>query len=214
MAEFYATKLDASDDRVKTQSVTEVTYLRQAYVESAYAINKDAGVQVTDKQTDLKKALQAGKITKEQYEKSVAELREFSETEYAQREIEAADKEAASLGDDAASAEIIKEISREREEEKEEVRLKVKYYASNYREHIVRATKMRLISRDLSVDAKKEKELDRIEKALKELEDACRTKYSNTKTFADRYLSAGPTPPKKKLSGSFEQDSAFKYEGK
>ena len=214
MAEFYATKLDASDDRVKTQSVTEVTYTREAYVESAYAINKDAGVQITDKKADLYAALEAGKITKEQYEKSISELREFSEADYAQREIEAEAKEAASVGDEAAAAEIIKDISKEREEEKEEIRLKVKFYATNYREHIIRATKMRLISRDTSLDAEKEKELDRIETALKELEDACRTKYSNTKTFADRYLSSGPTPPKKKLSGAFQQDSAFKYEGK
>ncbi len=214
MAEFYATKLDASDDRVKTQSVTEVTYTKQAYVESAYVINKDAGVQVTKKQTDLKQALIAGKITNEQYTKSVSELREFTQLDYAQREQEAEAKEAASAGDVAASAEIIKEISKEREEEKEKVSLKVKYYATNYREHIIRATKMRLISRDTDLDFEKEKELDRIENALKELEDACRIKYSNTKTFADRYLSAGPTPPKKKLSGSFEQDSAFKYEGK
>jgi uncharacterized surface protein with fasciclin (FAS1) repeats len=213
MAELYAQKLDISDDRVKEASISEVTFTQKAYAESAVFLTADAGVRIADKQLDLKEALIAGKITEEQYKKSLAELEEMTAAEYAKREAEAlALKEDAGLAaDKRAAAEIIEEAAKLKKSEKA---LNTKYYASKYLDHIVRAVKVSLIKRDSSISKEKEKELDKRLKALKTLNDACINKYSKVKTFADRLLSISDAASAKKLAAPVQQDTNFKYVGK
>lgn len=211
MAEIlYAQGLDISDDRIKRASIVEPTFTQQAYFESAAFVSRDVGVQIGDKITDLKKAFENGKITMEQYEESVSELREMEDAELAQREAEAAALKVDGATEDLkAVGEIIEEVTIIRREEKAES----KYYAVNYFDHIVRAVKMRLIVRDESVSKEREKKLDEITQAVKELNDAFITKYANTKTFADRMLSISGSAEAKKLAAPVEQAVSFKYEG-
>ena len=213
MAELYAQKLDISDDRVKEASISEVTFTQKAYAESAVFLTADAGVRIADKQLDLTEALKAGKITEEQYNKSLIELKEMSALEYEKREAEAlALKEDAGLAaDKRAAAEIIEEAAKLKKIERA---LNQKYYASTYLDHIVRAVKVSLIKRDSSISKEKEKELDKRLIAVKKLNDACITKYSKVKTFADRLLSISDAPTAKKLAAPVRQDTNFVYEGK
>ena len=44
MAEIYAPKLEVSDDRIKTASISEATFTEKAYAESPTYLAKDAGV--------------------------------------------------------------------------------------------------------------------------------------------------------------------------
>ena len=215
MAELYAQKLDISDDRIKTASIAEPTFTVSAYAESGTFFSRDAGVSIAGKKADLYDSLKAGKITEEQYDKSVSELTEMSTGELSQRKDEATDLiTAAPTEDGKAVGEIIEKIAEKREEEKVEEAAKVKYYAKTYFEHLVRATKIKLMVRDTSITLEKEKELDRRMQAIKNLNDNFIEKYSNTKTFADRMLSISADVSAKKLAAPAQQDKVYKYEGK
>ena len=215
MAELYAQKLDISDDRIKTASIAESTFAVKAYAESGALFTKDAGVSIAGKKSDLSDALKAGKITLEQYDKSVSELTEMSTGELRQRGDEASDLVVSGLTpDDKASGEIIEKIANDRKEEKVEEASKYKYYARNYFDHLVRSAKMKLVVRDPSITKEKEKELDRRMQAIKNLNNNFIEKYSNTKTFADRMLSISGDVAAKKLAAPAQQDKIYKYEGK
>lgn len=224
MAEtLYAQKLDISDDRIKTASIAEADFTKKAYAESAVFFPKDAGVKIADETITIEDARRKELISEADYEKttSIAAacancLQEFTPEEYEKREEEAAavKADAGKTSNEQAAGEIIEEASRLRKDELQEKEAKIKYYAIDYFEHIVRATKMRLVNRDVSSDLAKEKELDRRTQAVKELNEAFITKYSNTKTFADRLLSISGDPAAKKLASPAEQDKNFQYEGK
>jgi len=219
--ELYAQKLDISDDRVKETSIAEADFTKKAYAESAVLFPTDAGVKIADEKISIDDARRKSLISEDTYDKTTAVpcascLQEFDKTEYEQREEESGyvKVDPGKTADIQAAAEIIEESAKLRKEELLRKEARIKYYAPNYREHIVRATKVRLISRDTSLDAEKEKELDRRTKAVKELNEAFITKYSNTKTFADRLLSISSDPSAKKLAAPAEQDKSFAYEGK
>lgn len=219
--ELFAQKLDISDDRVKEASIAEPDFTHKAYAESAVFFPTDAGVKIADEQISIEDARRKELISEDTYAETTAIacascLREFTKEEYEQREEEAANvkDDPGKTADEKAAGEIIEETSKLRKEELEEKEAKTKRYARNYFEHIVRSTKVRLISRDTSLDAEKEKELDRRTQAVKELNEAFITKYSNTKTFADRLLSISSDPSAKKLQAPAEQDKNFAYEGK
>ena len=215
MAELYAQKLDISDDRIKTASIAETTFTSKAYAESGALFTKDAGVSIAGKKSDLHQAFKAGKITQEQYDKSVSELIEMSTGELSQRKDEASALVVSGLTpDDKASGEIIEKIAFDRKEEKVDEAAKVKHYARNYFDHLVRSIKMRLVVRDPSITKEKEKELDRRTRAIKTLNSAFILKYSSTKTFADRMLSISGDVAAKKLAAPAQQDHVYEYEGK
>lgn len=215
MAELYAQKLDISDDRIKTASIAEPTFTVSAYAESGSLFTRDAGVSIAGKKADLYDSLKAGKITEEQYNLSVSGLVEMSTGELSQRKDEASALVVSGLTpDDKASGEIIEKIAFERKEEKVDEAAKVKYYARNYFDHLVRSAKVKLVVRDPSITKEKEKELDRRTQAIKNLNSNFIEKYSNTKTFADRMLSISADVSAKKLAIPAEQDKNFKYEGK
>jgi len=215
MVELYAQKLDISDDRIKTASISEPTFTLKAYAESGALFSKDAGVSIEGKVTDLKKALDSGHITEEQFEKSITELNEMSIEELSDRKDEGtALITAAPTEDGKAVGEIIEKIAEKREEEKVEEAAKVKYYAKTYFEHLVRATKIKLMVRDTSITLEKEKELDRRMQAIKDLNSNFLEKYTNTKTFADRMLSISADVSAKKLEAPAEQDNEYTYVGK
>tara|TARA_R110002126_G_scaffold35835_1_gene109756 strand:- start:3 stop:650 length:648 start_codon:yes stop_codon:yes gene_type:complete len=215
MAELYAQKLDISDDRIKTASIAEPTFTVSAYAESGALFTKDDGVVIAGKKADLYDSFKAGKITEEQYNLSLSGLVGMSTKELSQREDEAADLSLSGLTpDDKASGEIIEKIAFDRKEEKVDEAAKVKYYARNYFDHLVRSARVKLVVRDPSITKEKEKELDRRTQAIKNLNSNFIEKYSNTKTFADRMLSISADVSAKKLAAPAEQAKEYQYEGK
>ena len=210
MAELYAQKLDISDDRIKTMSIAEPTFTEKTYAESATYFTSDAGVSVAGTKLTLADAQRKKLITEASVEKSPSSLEELRSIEYTTRGAEAAliKDNGAATANDRAAAEILEKVATDRVSE-----LSVKYYAKNYLDHLVRAVKMQLVKRDPSASKEKEQELDKRAQAVKALNTALILKYSKTETFADRTRKISAAAAKE-LSAPFEQDSAFKYEGK
>jgi len=153
--ELYAQKLDISDDRIKEASIAEADFTKKAYAESAVFFPTDAGVKIADEKISIEEARRKELISEDVYDKSTAReiacancLREFTSDEYEKREEEAAavKVDSGKTADEQASGEIIEEASRLRKDELQEKDAKIKYYAIDYFEHIVRATKMRLVN--------------------------------------------------------------------
>ena len=213
MAEkLYAPKQEVSDDRIKTQSIAEATYTDKAYAESPVYLAADAGVKEGSRFTTVEEATKEKKVEEEVADRSLSNLKEFDKEEYEKREEEAAAKEAASSGDEEAAAEIIKEISKEKEDQKEKSEAKIKTYYLNYRDIFTRAFKLALISRDMTVDKKVEKELDRRKAVAGTLRENLATKFSKTVSWGDVLRKAFDGG--KELGAPVQKDSAFKYEGK
>lgn len=170
MAELYAQKLDISDDRIKTMSIAEASFTTKAYAESAVYFPSDAGASVAGKKITVTDALRDGMINEELFEKTPSRLPEMTATEYLKREQESAlIKDGSGTANEKAAGEILEKISADRREEKE---FSGKYYAKNYLDHLVRAVKMQLVSRDTNLTFEKEKELDKRTQAAKALNAA------------------------------------------
>jgi len=213
MEELYAQKLDISDDRIKVASISEATFTVKAYAESAQYFPTDPGVKIADKTLSLKAAFESGMIAQNAYYASLSNLYEMNSVEYAIREQQAwAIKEDTNrTSDERAAAEIIQDISNIRKIEKT---INLKYYASNYFDHMVRSSKIRFVKRDQTISNIKELELDKRTQQVKALNEAVILKYSNVKTFADRLLSISSDVAAKKLSAPVQQDDAFQYNGR
>jgi len=210
MAELYAQKLDISDDRIKTMSIAEATFTNKAYTESAVYFPSDPGAVSGGIKTSLDAAKKQGSITEQQFAQSPSSLDEMTATEYLNRKEESqVIKDGAGSANDKAAGEILEKISDNRYLEKSS---SLKYYAKNYLEHLVRAVKMQLRTRDTNLTMEKEKELDRRTSAVKELNASFIIKYSKTETFADRVRKISASASKE-LSAPFEQNKNFKYEG-
>lgn len=214
MAEIYAPKLEVSDDRIKTASISEVTFTEKAYAESPTYLAKDAGVKEGSKFLTVHEAARANVIEEEVADKSLANLKEFDYDSYGLRKDEGAALEISGADDTAkATGEIIKVVSEEKETEKRREEEKVKTYFLNYRDIFTRAFKLALISRDTAVDKKVEKELDRRKAVAGNLRENMATKYSKVVTWSDRLRKAYDDSAKE-LSAPAEKDAEYKYEGK
>jgi len=174
MAEIYARKADLKDDRVKDMAFTEATFTNKAYTESISTVQYSP--------TKVGSTL----VEAPAEAPTLQPVQEFTDEQYKLMKEEAAAKEAVSLGDDAAAAEIIKDISTDKELEKVDAKLKVKKYFKTSREHFITSFRLRFFekSEDLAVQA----ELDRRILRDKATTVNLGTKFSTTASYADRLL--------------------------
>lgn len=211
----YAQKARISDDRLKDATVAEATFTEKTYLESPVYAVKDQGAQIADRKADLYEALQAGKITQEKYDESLAQLVELKSDEYAQEAVEAENlRDNGATADKQAAGEIIKVISDDKEAIKEKAERKEKVYFASYFDLFVASFRVILLKRDPSVDKLTEKELDRRKAKASSVLDNAATKYSKTVSFADNLLKINNDPASKKLASPVQKDPAFVYEGK
>lgn len=175
----YARKADVKDDRVKDMAFTETTFTNKAYTESISTVQYSP----TKVGSTLVEA-PAEAVT-------LKPVKEFSDVEYAVMREEAAAKEAASAGDDEAAAEIIKDISTDKELEKVDAKLKVKKYFKSSREHFITSFRLRFFEK--SEDAAVQAELDRRIERTKTTTVNLDTKFSRTASYADRLLKSTDT---------------------
>ena len=180
MAELiYARKADVKDDRVKEMAFTEATFTNKAYTESIstvqYAPTKVGSTLVE---------APAEAVT-------LKPVHEFTDEQYKLMKDEAAAKELASVDDEAAAAEIIKDISTDKELEKVDAKLKVKKYFKNSREHFITSFRLRFFEK--SDDPDVQAELDRRIERTKTTTTNLDTKFSRTASYADRLLKSTDT---------------------
>ena len=180
MAELiYARRADVKDDRVKDMAFTEATFTNKAYSESIsmvqYGPTKVGSTLVEAPATAV----------------TLKPVKEFTDEQYKLMKDEAAAKEAASAGDDAAAAEIIKDISTDKELEKVDAKLKIKKYFKNSREHFVASFRLRFFekSEDEDVQAELDRRIERTKTTTVNLD----TKFSRTASYADRLLKSTDT---------------------
>ena len=210
----YAPKQEVSDDRIKTASIAEATFTDKAYAESKVYLAADAGVKEGSKFITVEEAAKEKKVEEAVADESLSNLKEFDKEAYEKRKEEAAALESSGADDTAkATGEIIKEISKEKVVEKEKTEKKVKSYYLNYRAIFTRAFKLALISRDMTVDKKVEKELDRRKSVAGNLRENLATKFSKTVSWGD-VLRKASAASAKELQAPVQKDPAFKYEGK
>lgn len=210
----YAPKQEVSDDRIKIASISEATFTSKAYAESPTYFHFEAGVKEGSKFITVEAAAKEKIVEEAVADKSLDNLQEFDKEAYEKRKLEAAALETAGADDTAkATGEIIKVISEEKVVEKEKVKEKVKSYYLNYRDIFTRAFKLALISRDMTVDKKVEKELDRRKAVAGELRENLATKFSKTVSWGD-VLRKASAASAKELAAPVQKDPAFKYEGK
>ena len=179
MAEIYARKADLKDDRVKAMAFTEATFTNKAYTESIstvqYSPTKVGSTLVEVPATAV----------------TLKPVKEFTEEQYKLMKEEAAAKEAVSAGDEEAAAEIIKDISTDKELEKVDAKLKLKKYFRNSTEHFVASFRLRFFEK--SEDAAVQAELDRRILRSKTTKVNLTTKFSTTESYADRLLKSTDT---------------------